>query len=357
MIDLSFVVIGRNAAWCIGRLLDSVVARLPSHLKTEIIYVDSASSDGTIEVAGRYPVKILQLSADQPLCASAGRYVGSRHAEGKYIFFLDSDMELLDGWLEKALAALEEHPEVAAISGVIFAIDRTLPPDEAPPIDYSSYGDPQLTDIPFAGNAAIFRRSVLNAAGTWNPYITSEEEPELCFRIRNAGYRIVQLEWPVTRHYTEAPGDIAGLLARRRRRLYSGTGQIIRYHLGERLLLAYLAERGFALLPGAAALVAIACAILSWVQRDPVWIYALLAVLAGVLAGDAIRTRSLRKPLYHVLHRAILLEGMIKGLLMRPYPPSQYPAKVTVVRPEPAAPARPGSSGTAPASGEFTFAL
>ena len=73
MTELSYVIIGKNAQSSIARLLDSVLAHTPSRLSAEIIYVDSASTDRTIEIVTQYPVTIVQLSADQPLCASAGR--------------------------------------------------------------------------------------------------------------------------------------------------------------------------------------------------------------------------------------------------------------------------------------------
>lgn len=332
MNDLSFVIVGRNAEWSIARLLGSIIAYVPSHLSREIIYVDSASTDRTIEIVNHYPVTIIQLSADHPLCASAGRFIGSRYATGKYIYFLDSDMELVDGWLPRALKELDEKPQIGVITGIVVDTDRALEEDEIPAIDYSSFCDAGLADAKYAGGAAIFRRTVFDQVGTWNPHIISDEESELCLRIRRNGYRVVRLEYPVTRHYTQPYFEISTLLARRERRLYLGFGQTIRCFLKDKLLLPYLLERGYGLLALAAALLAIGSVVLSLALKSAVWCLGFLGPLAIVILLDSIRTRSLSRPFFHLLHRALILEGTIRGFLMRPYRRDEYHGRVTIIK-------------------------
>ncbi len=330
--DLSFVIIGRNAEGSIARLIESVMTHVPPHLSAELIYVDSASTDCTIEIVSQYPVTIIQLSADHPLCASAGRFIGSRYAAGKYIFFLDSDMEVVDGWLHRALKALDENPQIGVITGIVVDTDPALKVDEIPAIDYRSYRDAGLTDIEYAGGAAIFRRSILDQVGTWNPYIISDEETELCLRIRQASYRVVRLEYPVTRHHSPSYFKISTLLGRRKRRLYLGFGQTIRCFLNDRLLFPYLVERGYALLGFAAAILAIGSIGLSVALKSAVWCLGFLGLLALVILLDTIRTRSLYRPFFHLLHRALILEGTIKGFFMRPHHRDEYHGKVTIIR-------------------------
>jgi glycosyltransferase involved in cell wall biosynthesis len=332
MKDLSIVIIGRNAQWSIARLLESIIARVPSDLSTEIIYVDSASTDRSIEIVRQYPATIIQLSADYPLCASAGRFIGSRYAFGKYICFLDSDMELMDGWLQRALKELDEEPQIGVITGIVVDTDPALKEDEVPAIDYSSFCDVGLTDVKFAGNAAIFRRSVLNQVGTWNPHIISDEETELCLRIRHGGYRVVRLEYPVTRHYTPPNFEISTLLGRRKRRLYLGCGQTIRIFLKDRLLLPYLVERGYGLLGLGVAFLAILSLVLSLAMKSSVWCLGFLGLLLIVVLLDSIRTRSLSLPFFHLLHRALIAEGTIKGFFMRPNRRDEYHGKITIIK-------------------------
>ena len=98
--DTSAVVITRNQAWNVDRLLGSVL-REPSI--REVVLVDSASTDKTIESALRFPVRVIQLRPDQRLSAAAGRHVGLMHTTGAQVLFLDGDTELHPGWLERAI--------------------------------------------------------------------------------------------------------------------------------------------------------------------------------------------------------------------------------------------------------------
>lgn len=329
--DLSIVIIGKNADWSIGRLLNSIMLNTPAQATSEIIYVDSASTDRTLEIVRGYPVKIVKLSSSYPLCASAGRFIGSQYATGKYIAFFDSDMELAGGWLQLAMRTMDEQEKIGVVSGIILDAERTAEsglPKEAP-----SYLGNCLTDIRYAGNAAMFRHEVLIAAGNWNPYLISDEEPELCLRIRHMGFRVVQLSLPVSCHYTYPFSEISTLLSRRKRRLFLGYGQVLRYHLRTGLLLTYFLERGWAILPAVACVAAIGVAIAFIATHNPLWLVGYGGVMLLVLAADAVRSRSLYKVVFHVLHRALILEGTIRGFAMTPQRSDDYPRDVQVMDP------------------------
>ena len=86
------------------------------------MYVDSGSTDGSIEHARDNGVDVVELDMDTPFTVARARNAGfdrvrETHPDIEYIQFVDGDCEVIDGWLEKALAYLEEHDEVAAVSG------------------------------------------------------------------------------------------------------------------------------------------------------------------------------------------------------------------------------------------------
>ena len=85
--DLSVVVISRNEEAAIGACLKALLEKTAG-LKTEIILVDSASTDRTVEIASAFPVTIVRIEECQELSPAAGRYLGTRQASGEYIFFL-----------------------------------------------------------------------------------------------------------------------------------------------------------------------------------------------------------------------------------------------------------------------------
>ncbi len=101
---ISFIIIGRNEGRFLGRCFTSIFAMVKRAgiEDYEIIYVDSNSSDQSIEVAAGFPkIKTLQLTTVYN--QSMGRNLGAGHASGKYFFFADGDMEFRHDFLVKIL--------------------------------------------------------------------------------------------------------------------------------------------------------------------------------------------------------------------------------------------------------------
>src|SRR4051812_29985706 len=90
---LSVIVIGRNEAAGLDPLQRSI-APLADRVECETIYVDSASTDDSVDVATTLFDRTVVLDEDANLSASAGRYVGAGLARGEWMLFLDGDMIL-----------------------------------------------------------------------------------------------------------------------------------------------------------------------------------------------------------------------------------------------------------------------
>mgnify|MGYP002377299996 CR=1 FL=1 len=326
---LSVVVITKNQAWNIGRLLTSVIEETRSLPAVEIILVDSASTDATVQEAQAYPITILRLHAGQHMNAAAGRYIGARHATGDLVLFLDGDMELYSGWLKLALELLERNATIGAITGGL--IDR--------PIDTRERGlrgihadDDRFFDVQFGGGATLYRRAVLDQVGSFNPFLFSDEEPDLCLRIRHAGFRVVQTFWPIAYHYSHPPGRYGTIYRRWRRKLFLGAGQNLRYYRGTDLFWPYVRERGYGLLPGAAFLIGLLLLGFSMITRRWQWFGIWTLGAASVVGLDALRKRSLYRSLASVLERIFILDGTVRGFLMAPRAPSSYNPRFDVVQ-------------------------
>ena len=81
----------------------------------EIIYVDSQSTDNSIELAKRYGAKAFLVTGE---CnAAIARNIGAREAMGDILFFIDGDMELFPGFLSKVLTQ-DGRLEYPFISGI-----------------------------------------------------------------------------------------------------------------------------------------------------------------------------------------------------------------------------------------------
>ncbi len=94
---VSFVVIGKNEATTLERCLQSVINAIAvNHLEAELLYVDSQSTDKSLELAGKYCRAFLIKGKCN---AAIARNIGAREAAGETLIFLDGDMELMADFL------------------------------------------------------------------------------------------------------------------------------------------------------------------------------------------------------------------------------------------------------------------
>ena len=96
---ISFIIIGKDESWRLEKCLSAIRRQAEIELLQpyEIIYVDSQSTDDSVELAKQYTDKVFLLTGE---CnAAIGRNVGAKEAQGDVLFFLDGDMELLEGVL------------------------------------------------------------------------------------------------------------------------------------------------------------------------------------------------------------------------------------------------------------------
>ncbi|MBI9020057.1 MAG: glycosyltransferase [Verrucomicrobia bacterium] len=115
---ISVVIPARNAASTIAALLRSLLP--DAGLIKEILLVDDGSGDATVEIAKnsaeRYGLPLFILPA---ACGTAGaaRNFGIAQAQGKFLFFMDADDELISGALTILAGLLIENPAAGLAIG------------------------------------------------------------------------------------------------------------------------------------------------------------------------------------------------------------------------------------------------
>lgn len=117
MSTLGLVAIGRNEGQRLHRSLNSVVGR-----GLTVVYVDSGSTDGSIELARSLGAEVVELDLSRPFTAARARNEGFERLsdldpEVCFVQFVDGDCEVVEGWLEKAKQVLEQNPEVVVVCG------------------------------------------------------------------------------------------------------------------------------------------------------------------------------------------------------------------------------------------------
>jgi glycosyltransferase involved in cell wall biosynthesis len=201
-IIIDIIVIGRNEGAILNKSILSCqraseeMERL-GHPRPKVIYVDSQSTDDSLKIARDLGAECYLVEGK--LNPAAGRHVGFAHATGKYVFFVDGDMEVYPGWLPQGIEYLEAHPEVAGVGGIE---DKEAIEDgriwKIPNCHgITRHGAQVTTDV---GGAFIYRREALLKAGDYDPTIPRSEEFELYLRILAQGYILVYLTIPMVLH-------------------------------------------------------------------------------------------------------------------------------------------------------------
>lgn len=191
------VIIGRNEGERLISCLRSVSGQVDG-----IVYVDSGSTDGSIAAARQAGAEVVLLDTTQPFTAARARNAGLEWfmlhpAPPDFVQFVDGDCTLREGWIGAALAFLEAHPYVAAACGR----RRERFPDASL---YNRLADTEW-DTPIGqaracGGDVLMRVSAIEAVGGYNPALIAGEEPELCLRLRKAGWKIWRLDAEMTWH-------------------------------------------------------------------------------------------------------------------------------------------------------------
>ncbi|NJK38145.1 MAG: glycosyltransferase family 2 protein [Oscillatoriales cyanobacterium RM2_1_1] len=197
MARIGLVAIGRNEGERLRRSLLSVIGKIE-----HIVYVDSASTDGSVELARSLGVNVVELDPAKPFASPRSRNEGFDRLleiapELEYVQFVDGDCELVEGWIERGIQELDAQPEFAIVSG--------RRQERFPEISvYNRLADIEwdtpLGEVPYCHGDAMMRVAAFKQAGGFNPTLIGGGEPELCVRIRRNGWKIFRVDAPMTWH-------------------------------------------------------------------------------------------------------------------------------------------------------------
>lgn len=218
MHDVAVIIVGLNARDFIRQCLESLQRADWRNFSYEIIYVDNASTDGTVEmVAERFPgVSQIRNSENLGFCKAANQ--GAGEADSRYYFFLNDDTIVLDSAIALLVELLDKDPAIGVAGSRLLYPDRSeqwsgrrFPtllnaffgrrsllhrwfPDAAPVARYLFKRELQGRE-PFrvdwvSAAAMLVRREVFAAVGGFAEDYYYWHEPIICDRIRERGYEI-----------------------------------------------------------------------------------------------------------------------------------------------------------------------
>jgi hypothetical protein len=214
---LSVVIVSWNCRQLLSGCLESVVRQLPAE-RSEIIVVDNASSDGTVDaVRAEFPaVKVIESGGN--LGFARGNNIGLEACTGEYIFLINPDVVVGEHCIGGMVEYMESHPDVGMLGPQIVGVDGLVQRScmrtptlwnqfcRATGVDtltqrsrlfggylMKDFGHDALRDVDIINGCFwMVRRTALNVVGPMDPrYWMYADDLDWCLRFHRSGWRVV----------------------------------------------------------------------------------------------------------------------------------------------------------------------
>ena len=210
MSKLAVVILNWNGKRFLERFLPTLLRTLPDY--AEAVVCDNASEDDSVAFLRENFPQVTLLQNEKNEGFALGYNLALQRVEAKYYCLLNSDIEVIDGWIEPVIEQMDANEKIAAVQPKLLSFDRR---DE---FEYAGacggfidkYGYPfcrgrvfsnlekdhgqydTVTDIFWATGAAMFVRSDVFhlMEGLDGDFFAHMEEIDFCWRIKNLGYKI-----------------------------------------------------------------------------------------------------------------------------------------------------------------------
>lgn len=196
--QLGIVAIGRNEGERLRKCLQSA-----ARSTALIVYVDSGSTDGSVTMARDMGSDVVELDMHVPFTAARARDIGFERLRElapdlRYVQFVDGDCEIVTGWIETAVAFLDAHDDVAVVCGR--RRERYPRRSVYNWLCEVEWSNTTAGETKACGGDALMRADAFVQVGRYREDLIAGEEPELCVRLRAAGWRIWRLNIDMTIH-------------------------------------------------------------------------------------------------------------------------------------------------------------
>ncbi|OJI06450.1 hypothetical protein BK004_03580 [bacterium CG10_46_32] len=218
--DISIIIV----SWNVRGLLEKCLASLYSHtegITFEVIVVDNASSDGSVEMAQEKFQDMQVIALDENKGFATANNIGIKESSGKYILLLNPDTELTENSLKKVFDKMESNESIGILGCKLLNTDGTLQDSvrKFPRVqdlfalffklyklfpsllhyylakDFDYRREAEVDQV--MGAFFCINRSVIDKIGPLDSkYFIWFEEVDFCRRAKRAGFKIVY--WPGT---------------------------------------------------------------------------------------------------------------------------------------------------------------
>ena len=206
-INISFIVIGRNEGWKLELALKSVFDAIKLNNindVSEVIYVDSNSSDNSIEIASKFPLTNIIKITDKHRNAAIGRNLGVFYSKGDLLIFLDGDTQLVPEFISEIID--EKHSfKYNFVSGNILEYYYDENWKFIKQVFRTRNGNPYLEDkyeVTVAGIFFCIKRSLWVELQGMDGRLSRLEDNDLCLRLSQIGISLLRKKELAAIHHT-----------------------------------------------------------------------------------------------------------------------------------------------------------
>lgn len=225
--ELSIIIVNWNSSGYVSKCIQTIYEQTHG-ITYEVIVVDNASFDGCGErLALEYP-KVIFIQSQSNLGFARANNLGAEHALGDILLFLNPDTEVRDCAVEHLYTQIQTLPNCGVVGCRLLNKDGFLQTScvQAFPTILNQFLDSEALRRWFPqsrlwGNAMIFerpgipaevdtvsgaclmiKRAVFERVGMFSTeYFMYSEDIDLCFKVREAGWKSFYVPTAVVTHY------------------------------------------------------------------------------------------------------------------------------------------------------------
>lgn len=328
---LSISIKAYNEQANIARAIESAM-RAAAGFDAEVILSDSRSVDHTIEIAKRYPIRIVQLSEGSDRSCGAGAQLAFQQAKGKYFYLMDADMELDAGFVAAAIAHLEGDLKLAGVGGRLIERHAVGAQFKILAKSMETRREWLPGEVNRLDGGGLYRASAIHDVGYFaDRNLHAFEEHELAARLRARGWKLARIDQHAVDHFGNQINSYKLLWRRIKSGYAAAAGEVLRCGIGQPHLSIILQDMPH---------IRYGMAVIAWwllllaTLLVPLLGFWRLLVTLGVLAAPilflAARRGSLALGLYSLAAWNVSAWGLISGVFKRRVSP-QIPVPGTVL--------------------------
>ena len=200
---LSIIIIGRNEEKNLPEVFSSVKKasgkfKKEFHDAPSVLYIDSRSSDNSIEITHEHGIPYLILKGKTS--PGIARNLGAQKTSSRFIFFLDGDTLLTENFLVDGVRYLQQHEEAGGVGGILVFRIYT---ENSLRFQFDNYWNTRKNGEAIydgVGGTFLYRRTDFINAGQFSTELKASEEFDLLLRITYNGQKLRRIKVPMAIH-------------------------------------------------------------------------------------------------------------------------------------------------------------